>query len=208
MEHRKPSRQAGTGMVGEAGVPDQTTLHPGLLSAPWSSLKGGPRLIRASRAQRTNAAGFRVGVIDLLEDNPDMAEKPFIVSGAAKQRSSRCAAALIITSCASVSLTLIMQPFLSSRRPGQSEPLTRTSPGFHGRAALEQVFDVAEAEREPEVQPNRLVNDLRREPAVARVADFLRPLGYCASKAPASGRCRDNAVERSRPSPVLRGGRI
>lgn len=34
MEHRKPSRQAGTGMVGEAGVPDQTTLHPGLLSAP------------------------------------------------------------------------------------------------------------------------------------------------------------------------------
>ena len=33
------------------------------------------------------------------------------------------------------------------------------------------VFDVAEAEREPEVQPNRLLNDLRREP-VARVADF------------------------------------
>src|SRR5271166_3853068 len=54
---------------------------------------------------------------------------PFIVSGAAKQRSSRCAAALIITSCASVSLTLMIQPFLSSRRPGRSEPLTGTSPG-------------------------------------------------------------------------------
>ena len=56
---------------------------------------------------------------------------PFIVSGAAKQRSSRCAAALIMTSCASVSLTLMIQPFLSSRsrRPGRSEPLTGTSPG-------------------------------------------------------------------------------
>ena len=53
----------------------------------------------------------------------------FIVSGAAKQRSSRCAAALIITSCASVRLTLMIRPFLSSRRPGQSEPLTGTSPG-------------------------------------------------------------------------------
>src|SRR5208337_2814807 len=63
----------------------------------------------------------------------------------------------------------------------------------HNPALGEQVFDVAEAEREPEVQPNRLVNDLRREP-VARVADFLHPLGYRASKAPASGRCRDNAL--------------
>ena len=54
---------------------------------------------------------------------------PFIVSGAAKQRSSRCAAALIITSCASVSLTLMIQPFLLSRRPSRSEPLTGTSPG-------------------------------------------------------------------------------
>ena len=63
----------------------------------------------------------------------------------------------------------------------------------HNPALGEQVFDVAEAEREPEVQPNRLVNDLSREP-VARIADFLHPLGYRASKAPASGRCRDNAL--------------
>src|SRR5208337_3297701 len=53
---------------------------------------------------------------------------PFIVSGAAKQRSSRCAAALIISSCASVSLTLMIQPFLSIpearsiRAPHRNEP--------------------------------------------------------------------------------------
>ena len=35
----------------------------------------------------------------------------------------------------------------------------------------EEIFDVTEAEREPQVEPNRLLNDLRREP-VARVADF------------------------------------
>jgi len=50
---------------------------------------------------------------------------PFIVSGAAKQRSSRCPAALIITSPTSVSLTLMIQPFLSSRRPDDPGP----SPG-------------------------------------------------------------------------------
>src|SRR5271157_5049298 len=54
---------------------------------------------------------------------------PFIESGTTKQRSPRCAAAVIITSCASVSLTLMIQPFLSSRRLGRSGPLTRTSPG-------------------------------------------------------------------------------
>ena len=54
----------------------------------------------------------------------------------ALHRLGRCQAAvltlgraLIITSCASVSLTLMIRPFLSSRRPGRSEPRTRTSPG-------------------------------------------------------------------------------
>jgi hypothetical protein len=37
----------------------------------------------------------------------------------------RCAAALIITSCVSVRLTLMIQPFLSSQRSGRSGP----SPG-------------------------------------------------------------------------------
>ena len=34
-----------------------------------------------------------------------------------------------LPSCALVSLTLMVQPFLSSRRLGRSEPLTGTSPG-------------------------------------------------------------------------------
>ena len=54
---------------------------------------------------------------------------PLIAADADKQRSLRCAAALIITSCASVSLTLMIQPFLSSWKSGRSGPLTRTSPG-------------------------------------------------------------------------------
>ena len=44
-------------------------------------------------------------------------------------------------------------------------------------ALREQILDVTKAEREPEIEPDRLVNDLRREP-----------------KAPASCRRRDNAV--------------
>jgi hypothetical protein len=46
----------------------------------------------------------------------------------------------------------------------------------HDPAFGEQIFDVTEAEREPQVEPNRLLNDLRREP-VARVADFWVPSG-------------------------------
>ena len=41
----------------------------------------------------------------------------------------------------------------------------------HDPAFGEQIFDVAEAEREPQVEPNCPLNDLRREP-IARVADF------------------------------------
>jgi hypothetical protein len=52
----------------------------------------------------------------------------------------------------------------------------------HSHATFrQQIFDVAQAEREPEVEPNRLLNDLRREP-VTRVADFLHPLGYRANQ--------------------------
>src|SRR6202161_1268699 len=50
---------------------------------------------------------------------------PLIVAGADKQRSLRCAAALSITSCASVSLTLMIQPFSHPRGPGDPGP----SPG-------------------------------------------------------------------------------
>lgn len=43
--------------------------------------------------------------------------------------------------------------------------------GKQDPALGEQAFDVAKAEREPQVEPNRLLNDLRREP-VTRLADF------------------------------------
>jgi hypothetical protein len=39
------------------------------------------------------------------------------------------------------------------------------------RAHREQIFDVAQTQREPEVEPNRLLNDLGREP-IAGAADF------------------------------------
>ena len=38
-------------------------------------------------------------------------------------------------------------------------------------ALREQIFDVAQTQREPEIEPNRLLNDLGREP-IAGVADF------------------------------------
>jgi hypothetical protein len=52
----------------------------------------------------------------------------FTVFGAAKQRSSRRAAALIITSYASVSLTLVIQPLLPSRRPDYLGPSPERAP--------------------------------------------------------------------------------
>src|SRR5450432_3375896 len=48
-----------------------------------------------------------------------------------------------------------------------------------------QIFDVAKAQREPEIEPDRLVNDLGREPIPA-VADFLHSIGYRAARRTAS----------------------
>src|SRR5271169_5226273 len=63
----------------------------------------------------------------------------------------------------------------------------------HRRPAFrQQIFDVAQAEGEPEVEPYRLVNDLRRE-TISAVADFLHPLGYSATGRTASPTRRDNA---------------
>src|SRR5271166_6700106 len=42
-------------------------------------------------------------------------------------------------------------------------------------APREQILDVTKAEREPEIEPDRLVNDLRREP-ISGVADFRHAL--------------------------------
>src|SRR3984957_4586789 len=87
----------------------------------------------ASSRRQIGAPGFapisraRPSLASLALTLPRVA--PLTVVGADKQRSLRCAAALIITSCASVSLALMIQPFLSSWRSGRSGPLTRTSPG-------------------------------------------------------------------------------
>src|SRR5208283_4283481 len=70
----------------------------------------------------------------------------------------------------------------------------------HGHSAFrQQIFDVAQAEGEPEVEPYRLVNDLRRE-TISVVADFLHPLGYSATGQTASPTPRDNAQPRRQPS--------
>ena len=46
-------------------------------------------------------------------------------------------------------------------------------------ALRKQILDVAEAEREPQIEPNRLMYDLRREP-ISGVADFIHTLGCIA----------------------------
>jgi hypothetical protein len=59
----------------------------------------------------------------------------------------------------------------------RSEMIHPTSDCLAGRrhsTLREQIFDVAEAQCEPGLEPNRLLNDLRREMAPA-VADFLLP---------------------------------
>ena len=48
--------------------------------------------------------------------------------------------------------------------------------GNRDAAFRQQILDVAEAEREPEIQPNRPLNDLRRKPATG-IADFIHQLG-------------------------------
>jgi hypothetical protein len=64
--------------------------------------------------------------------------------------------------------------------------------GHHQSALGQQILDVAKTEREPEIEPDRLVNNLGRE-AVSGVADFLHPLGYSATGRTASPTRRDNA---------------
>src|SRR5208283_4922037 len=60
-------------------------------------------------------------------------------------------------------------------------------------AFRQQIFDVTQAESEPEVEPYCLVNDLGRE-TIPAVADFLHPLGYSATGRTASPTRRDNAL--------------
>ena len=58
----------------------------------------------------------------------------------------------------------------------------------------EQVLGVTKAECEPEIEPNRLMYDLGREP-ISGLADFPHPLGYCAYMHPTRCRRRDKALQ-------------
>src|ERR1700722_5826512 len=62
-------------------------------------------------------------------------------------------------------------------------------------ALRKQILDVTKAEREPEIEPNRLMYDLWREP-ISSVADFPHTLGYSAYVHPTSSRRRDKARPR------------
>src|ERR1700693_5896315 len=60
-------------------------------------------------------------------------------------------------------------------------------------ALRQQILDVTKAEREPEIEPNRPMYDLGREP-ISGVADFPHTLGYSAYLHPTSCRRRDKAL--------------
>src|SRR5712664_69210 len=62
-------------------------------------------------------------------------------------------------------------------RPEMVYPAPNGLVGDRNAALCQQVFDVAQAQGEPEVEPDRLLNDLGWE-SVAAVADSLHPVGY------------------------------
>src|SRR5271154_6229372 len=62
-------------------------------------------------------------------------------------------------------------------RPEMVCPAPNGLVGHRNAAFCQQVFDVAQAQGEAEVEPDRLLNDRWWEP-VAAVADSLHPVGY------------------------------
>src|SRR5208282_3458351 len=60
-------------------------------------------------------------------------------------------------------------------------------------ALREQILVVTKAEREPEIEPDRLVNDLRKEP-ISGVADFRHALRLRRIQCARSCQRRDNAI--------------
>jgi hypothetical protein len=61
-------------------------------------------------------------------------------------------------------------------RPKMIHPAPNGLVGDHDAAFCQQVFDVTEAQCEPEIEPDRLLDDLWRK-AVAALADFLHSRG-------------------------------
>src|ERR1700746_624506 len=72
-------------------------------------------------------------------------------------------------------------------RPEMIHPASDCFVRNHDSALREQILDVTKAEGEPKIEPDRLVNDLRREP-IPGVADFRHAL-----RLPSRPR-RDNAI--------------
>src|SRR5258708_4104629 len=69
----------------------------------------------------------------------------------------------------------------SDQRPEMVDPAPNGLVGDRNAAFCQQIFDVAQAQGEPEVEPDRLLNDRWWE-AITTVADFLHPVGYRAAK--------------------------
>jgi hypothetical protein len=61
-------------------------------------------------------------------------------------------------------------------RPEMIHPAPNGLVRNHNPALSQQVLHIAKAEREPKIQPDRLLDDLRRE-AISVVADFPHRLG-------------------------------
>src|SRR4030088_1350854 len=72
-------------------------------------------------------------------------------------------------------------------RPEVVYPAPNGLVGHRNAAFCQQIFDVAQAQGEPEVEPNCLLNDRWWE-SVAAVADSLHPIGYRAARRIATSR--------------------
>src|SRR4029077_5570027 len=77
--------------------------------------------------------------------------------------------------------------FRCNDRPEMIHPASHCLVRNCNSALGEQILDVTKAQREPEIEPDRLVDDLRREP-ISGVADFRHALRL------PSRRRRDNAL--------------
>ena len=62
-------------------------------------------------------------------------------------------------------------------RPEVVEPAAHGFLRDRDPALREQILDVTKTECEPEIEPNRLMYDLRREP-ISSIADFPHAPGY------------------------------
>src|ERR1700719_418267 len=89
--------------------------------------------------------------------------------------------------------------------PEMIHPAPNGLVGDHDAAFRQQVFDVTEAQGEPEIEPDRLLDDLWRK-AVAAIADFFHPLGYRTASGTASPKRRDNARWQQHAGPAVGSG--